>query len=90
MFNINAIKSVIKHSLHAQSVLSHRFSAVLVTAGVLLKEEAFGEPERAVFTFAPGNQHSHHHDDHQEEHCDANQKQLSPLRHLVRVMYLLT
>lgn len=54
-------------SLHAQGILAHRFSAVLVTARFLLEEEALREPECAVLTFAAGNQHAHHQDYQQEQ-----------------------
>lgn len=73
----------VSHSLHAQRVLAHRLPAVLVAAGLLLEEEALGEPKGAVLSLAAGDQHAQREDDQQEGDGDHYQHQLDPLRQVL-------
>ena len=68
------------HSLHAQSILTNRFPAVLVTAGFFLEEEALWEPQGAVLSLPTCDQHAYHQDHQQEQRGDAHQHQLAPLK----------
>lgn len=72
---------LVRYSLHAQGVLSDRLAAVLVAAGLLLEEEALGEPERAVLPLAARDEHAQYQDDEQEEGRHSHQHQLAQLEH---------